>query len=126
MNNNQKEKTILICDDDDGVIDVAQIVLEGKGYNIHTLTNAADIFEVINIHKPDLILLDLWMPEASGDEITKTLKKNKDTQHIAVILFSANKDTSIIAKEAGADDFLSKPFDISELEKIVAKHLIKS
>ena len=119
MNN----KTVLVCEDDEGIIDIAQIVLGDKGYTVVGLLNPAGIFATIAETKPDLILLDLWMLGLSGDDITRHLKAAEATRHIPVIIMSANKDAEEIARQAGAEDFLAKPFDLSALEKIVEKYV---
>ncbi len=119
------EKKVLICDDDEGIIDVIKIVLEDKGYLVQTCVDSRTIYETVAKFKPKIILLDLWMPELGGDEITRELKNNKDTKHIPIIIISASKDTIIVAKESGAEGFICKPFDILELEDIVEKYISK-
>jgi CheY-like chemotaxis protein len=117
-------KKVLICDDDEGIIDVATIVLQEKGYSVISLTQAEAIYELVAEHNPDIILLDLWMPDLGGDEITKKLKSDSSTKHIPIILFSASKSTEETAKQLGADAFLCKPFDIDELEEMIATHIL--
>lgn len=119
-------KTIVVCDDDEGILEVVKIVLEDKGYNVVPLSNPEKVTDTIKKVNPDLVLLDLWMPILNGDTITKSLKQNSETKDIPVIIVSANKDTSAIAKETGADSFLCKPFNIDELEQVVEKHLSSS
>jgi DNA-binding response OmpR family regulator len=116
-------KNILICDDDEGILDVATIVLHGKGYNVVALNDCKSIEEKITEIKPDLILLDLWMPGVGGEEISKKLKKDEKTKNIPIIVVSARRDTEEAAKKSGANDFLLKPFDIEQLEQMVDRHL---
>ena len=71
---------------------------------------------------PDLILMDNWLPDMSGIEATKLLKANPQLKDIPVIYFSANSNISELANQAGADDFLAKPFDIDLFEKTVKKY----
>lgn len=120
---NRMNKRILICDDDEGIVDVVTIVLQDKNYEVLTLQGKGDVFEEIKELMPDVILLDLWMPEVSGDKIAKKLKSDESTKHIPIIVVSASRDTEKVAMDVGANDFLSKPFDILELEEIVGKHL---
>lgn len=119
---NKPIKKVLFCDDDEGIVDVVNIILEDKGYKVLALTNSSTIFQVIRKQKPDVILLDLWMPGLGGQDITRILKSQGDTKGIPVVIISANKDTHRIAKEVGADEFLTKPFDIDDLERVVEKH----
>lgn len=111
------KKFILVCDDDPGIVDVATIILEENGYDVATASRGDEVLAAVEARKPDLILLDLWMPGMTGEKITKQLKSQPTTEAIPIIIFSANKDTHKIATEAGADAFISKPFDINELEQ---------
>ena len=117
------KKTILICDDDEGILEVVKIVLEEKGYNVIPLSDPEKVHVTVKKVHPDLILLDLWMPILNGDTITKMIKEDKEIKHIPVIIISANKDTATIAGQIGANNFLPKPFNIDELEQIVEKCL---
>jgi PleD family two-component response regulator len=65
------------------------------------------------------------MPEMNGEEITRSLKANTNTQHIPIVIVSASRDTEKVARKVGADDFISKPFDIIELEEKVARNIEK-
>lgn len=111
--------TIYICDDDEGIVDVTKIVLEEQGYDVHVLNHGKELIKLVEKQKPDVILIDLWMPDLSGEKITNMLKKNADTKDIRIIVFSASKDTERVAMSAGADDYMCKPFDIEELENKV-------
>lgn len=120
MNN----KRIFLCEDDEGIIDVITVVLEEKGYTVEVFDHTNTIFSQIKQSNPHLILMDLWMPEINGDELTRKLKAEQKTKHIPIIILSANRDTTKIAEDAGADAHLLKPFNIDELETIVEKHIL--
>lgn len=113
---------VLICDDDEGILEVATIVLEQAGYQVTSLHSAENIVQIVEQVQPAVVLMDLWMPDVSGETATKRLKASPTTKHIPVIVVSANKDTEIIAQRAGSDGFICKPFDITDLEKAVAKY----
>ena len=115
---------VFICDDDEGILDVTKIILEEKGYEVSIILDCTTLIKRAESEKPAVILLDLWMPEINGEELTKQLKSNTLTRDIKIIIISANKDTEKIAKLAGADDFIHKPFDIDELEKTLAKYAL--
>jgi CheY-like chemotaxis protein len=117
MNN----KKILAADDDEEILDVLSIILGSEGYDVTTLVNADEVM-AISGDLPDLILLDIWMSGVDGRQICGLLKSRRDTRHIPVILVSANSDIIDIAKDAGADDFICKPFDMHELLVKVAKY----
>lgn len=119
-------KHILICDDDDGVIDIASIVLKEKGYRVQICQDSNHIVTMVKTLKPNLILMDLWMPGVSGDMITRELKKGKATKKIPIIIVSASKDIEKVSTIVGADDYLPKPFDIQDLEDKVEAQLQKN
>ena len=112
-------KKVLILDDDMDILQICSIVLKKKGFDVSTLNNSHQIVEQVSILQPDVILMDNWIPGPGGIAATKELKSTPDLQSIPVIFFSANSNVTQLAKEAQADYFLQKPFDISELEAIV-------
>lgn len=116
------KKHILVCDDDVGILDIISIILDEKGYAVIALSDSEQVVATVIHKKPDVILLDLSMPAISGDEITRRLKSDPATASIPIIISSANKDTEKIAQEAGANNFILKPFDIEELEKMVDQY----
>jgi len=124
MNDKQIQK-VLLCDDDEGITDVTSIVLEDLGYQVVTVANGEEVMPAVKKHHPDIILLDLWMPIVSGEEILQELKSSEKFKDIPVIVVSASKDTAQVAYRAKADDFLCKPFDIATLEDMVKKYLAK-
>jgi CheY-like chemotaxis protein len=112
-------KRVLILDDDLDILQICTIVLKKKGFEVFTLNNSNQVIEQVKTYKPDVILMDNWIPGPGGIEATQTLKLDISTQEIPVIFFSANSNVTQLAREAKADYFLQKPFDISELERIV-------
>lgn len=114
---------VFVCDDDVGIVDVVKIVLEEAGYQVITSSNSESVLQNVKKLHPDLILIDLWMPGLGGEQLIPLLKKDKDFADIPVIVISASKDTREVAERVGADGFLYKPFDITDLENIVKKYL---
>lgn len=112
-------KKVLILDDDMDILQICSIVLKKKGFDVFTLNNSHQIVEQVRTMQPDVILMDNWIPGPGGIAATKELKSTPDLQSIPVIFFSANSNVTLLAREAQADYFLQKPFDISELEAIV-------
>ena len=112
-------KRVLILDDDLDILQICTIVLKKKGFDVMTLNHSNQVLEQVNSYHPDVILMDNWIPGPGGIEATRMLKTNAATQNIPVIFFSANSNVTQLAREAQADYFLQKPFDISELEAIV-------
>lgn len=115
--------TVLICDDDQDILEVTKTVLELRGFHVDTVADCNNIVEIVNTLKPGLILMDLWIPEAGGAVATRLLKSEGDTRNIPIVLFSANNNIERVANECGADDFLKKPYDIKDLEAKVEQFL---
>jgi CheY-like chemotaxis protein len=112
-------KRVLILDDDIDILQICTIVLKKKGFDVQTLNNSSQVVNHVRSYQPDVILMDNWIPGPGGIEATRLLKQEPDTQDIPVIFFSANSNVTQLAREARADYFLQKPFDITELEGIV-------
>lgn len=115
-------KKILVADDDPAIVDSLQLVLELADYEVRTTIDGS-VISMMNKEKPDLLLLDIWMSGVDGREICRKLKKNKKTRNIPVIMISASRDIRKSTKEAGADDFLEKPFDMDCLLEKLKEHL---
>ena len=112
-------KRVLILDDDIDILQICTIVLKKKGFDVQTLNNSSQVVSQVRGYQPDVILMDNWIPGPGGIEATRLLKQDPATQDIPVIFFSANSNVTQLAREARADYFLQKPFDITELEGIV-------
>ncbi|KGE13619.1 response regulator transcription factor [Sphingobacterium deserti] len=110
-------KKIFLADDNDGILDMLRIVLEGEGFEVIVPEYPEDILNWPG-ELPNLIVLDVWMSGADGRNICKQLKSTQQTKGIPILLMSANNDIEQMAKEAGADECIAKPFEISDfLEK---------
>lgn len=116
-------KKVFVFDDNRDILDLCTFILEDAGYEIKTSESANDIEKQVAAYMPDIIFMDNWLPDLGGIQATKAIKSNPDLRHIPVIYFSANNDISALADEAGADSYLSKPFDIASLEEIVRKYI---
>lgn len=106
---------ILICDDDEGILDLLDIILNEEGFETIPELNSLNVAPLVNQEHPDLIVLDLWMPVLSGDQVLRTLKNDPNTKDVPVIVISASSDGRSIAMNAGATEFMAKPFDLDDL-----------
>ncbi len=113
-------KKILIAEDDEAILDVVKSILESEGHTVLIPRDEHHLYKIVHEEVPDLILLDIWLQGADGGKIAKNLKAKPATKDIPVILMSANNSTERIAKEAGADGFLLKPFALEELLNIIS------
>lgn len=115
-------KRILVADDDPAILDAIKIMLEEiGGYEVITTEDGHSVLEMERDDLPDLLLLDLWMSGINGKKICQTLKGNVTTRNLPIIIFSANRDIHDIATSAGADDYISKPFNMRDLLEKVRK-----
>ncbi|ADE36345.1 response regulator [Methanohalophilus mahii] len=111
-------QTILIIDDEPDAIIAAKRALQSEGYNVIEAYNGKTGLEAIEEKTPDLILLDVMMPDMDGFEICKQLKKDELYNHIPIIMLTAKGevDDRIEGIETGADDYITKPFNLRELK----------
>lgn len=115
-------KTILIADDDEGILDATSAILEFEGYHVRSTLDGASVLQLEGT-LPDLLLLDIWMSGTDGTDVCRQLKSSDDTKHLPVIMISASRDIEQYAMDAGADDFLAKPFEMRDLLEKVRKWL---
>lgn len=113
MSNN----SILIVDDEPTVRQLLQAVLLNSGYEVMLAENGRMAFEILKSERPDLILLDIMMPEISGYDVIDEIKKNEELKNIPIMLVTAldDRDNRIKGLELGAVDYISKPFDRVEI-----------
>ncbi|HEQ2961947.1 TPA: response regulator transcription factor [Streptococcus pyogenes] len=115
-------KKILIVDDEKPISDIIKFNLTKEGYDIVTAFDGCEAVTIFEEEKPDLIILDLMLPELDGLEVAKEIRK---TSHVPIIMLSA-KDSEfdkVIGLEIGADDYVTKPFSNRELLARVKAHL---
>ncbi|MFC2072631.1 response regulator [Chloroflexota bacterium] len=107
-------KKILVVDDERKIVDILKAYLERDGYQVITAYDGRSALELARRDSPDLIILDLMIPEVSGWDVCRELRKESD---VPVIMLTARDDTTdkIIGLELGADDYVTKPFDPKEI-----------
>jgi DNA-binding response OmpR family regulator len=116
------KKRILITEDDPGGQDIFKIVFEKAGYDVLVNEDGRTLLEN-NFDNPNLFLLDKQLPGVDGLDICKHLKSHEDTKNIPVIMVSASPGLADMARSAGADDYLEKPFHLKELLATVEKYV---
>lgn len=109
---------ILVIDDEPDVLDLISLKFGEAGYHVLTANSGAEGVEIARFERPDVIILDLMMPEMSGLDVCRALKRNPSTAHIAIIMLTAKKSEidRVVGLELGADDYVPKPFDLRELK----------
>ena len=118
-----RRKKLLVVDDEPDILEFLQVLLEEEGYAVVTSLKGEYLEQLHNGGLPDLILVDVLLSGKDGREIVKHLKSQEETKHIPVIMFSAHPNAQEMSSNAGADDFVAKPFEIDLLLSKIAKHL---
>ncbi len=110
-------KQILIADDEPNIVTALEFLLQRHGYEVHVARNGDEALKLIEQHRPDLVLLDVMMPQRSGYDVCQRVREREDWRHIKIVMLSAkgrdvemNKGMSL-----GADLYISKPFSTREL-----------
>ena len=112
-----QQPTILIVDDDPDICSMLEFYFENLEYEVHVARGGAAAMRIARESRPDVILLDIRLPDADGFTVARTLRADRYTQHIPIIFLTGRNDPSerVEALEIGADDFVAKPFDAQEL-----------
>lgn len=115
------KKKILVVDDEDDILHFLELVLQEKGYGVITASGGHEALTRAQIDKPDLVLLDIMMPQMDGWEVLKLLRVDEETSRIPVAMLSARIEAKdrVQGLQEGAIDYICKPFSLQELfEKI--------
>ena len=113
-----QKKRILVVDDHEDNVEVLRARLEARGYEVEGANNGQDALDMARTFHPDLILLDVMMPDMDGLEVVRRLKADRSLPFIPVIMQTALDSTErmVAGLEAGADDYVTKPINFAELE----------
>jgi two-component system, OmpR family, phosphate regulon response regulator PhoB len=122
-------RTLLIVDDEDGVRALVRMTLDGEGYEILEARDGAEALAAARKHHPDLVLLDVMLPDLSGIEVCRALKGDPLMSSTTVVMLTAKTQQSDLgeADDAGADGYFTKPFSpialIKKVESILGAAL---
>lgn len=123
---NGKGKKILCIEDNQEMIDLVDLILTRRGYEVIGAVGGQQGIEAIQREKPDLILLDLMMPEVDGSDVFHWMQKDTESRHIPVVVVTAKTapiDRVLWLNVAKVDGFVTKPFGPKELEEAVERVL---
>jgi two-component system, OmpR family, alkaline phosphatase synthesis response regulator PhoP len=111
------QRTIMVVDDNPDIITIVKTILEGKGYNVLSASSGQELLNLLSNQKPDLIILDIMMPEMDGLEVLGRLKGITETASIPVILLTAKVQYEDVlgGYKLGADYYITKPFTSTQL-----------
>ncbi|HXV49001.1 MAG TPA: response regulator [Candidatus Binatia bacterium] len=111
------KKTIMVVDDNPDIITIVKTILEGRGYTVFSASSGPELLNMLPNHKPDLIILDIMMPEMDGLEVLTRLKGKAESATIPVILLTAKVQYEDVlgGYKLGADYYITKPFTSTQL-----------
>jgi two-component system phosphate regulon response regulator PhoB len=112
---------LLVVEDDEGIREMLKIVLSYEGYEV-IMAHDGRVLDNLDMISPDIIFLDEWLCNEKGSDLCRKLKANPLTSSIPVILLSALMSVEQFSKEAGADGFIRKPFDLEELTTVIDRY----
>lgn len=109
-------KNILVIEDNHAILDVITLILQSEAYKVAGLNKSAQMMQHIDDFQPDLMILDIMLPDADGRELLAQIRSNPKTAHIPVLMISAKYTAKTIQHgEYKPNGFLAKPFDIDDL-----------
>jgi CheY-like chemotaxis protein len=114
--------TILVCDDDPSLRELVRAVL-GSGYRFVEAADGSEALEIVRELPPDLIVLDVMLPGLSGIEVLEAIRADEELRDLKVVVITAWSHAEMEAQVAGADRFVSKPFDPDDLSRAVEELL---
>ena len=121
------KQKILIVEDEESLLKLESILLTSKGYDVRGVSNGREALDAIAEEKPDLVLLDIMLPEIDGFEVCQRIKDDPATKEIPVIMLTAKKSREDMARgeKVGADWYITKPFKsvmvIETIQRFLAK-----
>jgi two-component system KDP operon response regulator KdpE len=107
---------VLIVDDDPAILRIVSRTLGARGYAVETAETAAQFLETVTAFRPDVILLDLVLPDGDGIDLCRALRERGDNTPLLVLSVQGDEPRKVAALEEGADDYITKPFGTGELE----------
>jgi DNA-binding response OmpR family regulator len=110
-------KKILIVDDEPSIVAAVEFLLQRSGYEVHVARDGDEALKLVEATHPDLVLLDVMMPQKSGYEVCKRIRERADWRHIKIIMLSAKGRDAEVSRglSMGADIYVTKPFSTREL-----------
>ena len=110
-------KKVLIADDEPNIVAAIEFLLKQRGYEVHAAPDGGEALRIVEQVVPDLVLLDVMMPQTSGYEVCQAIRKRAEWRHIKIIMLSAKgRDAEVVKGLAmGADLYVTKPFSTREL-----------
>ena len=120
----QRKPKVLILDDDPSLTDLLSVILKEEGYEVMASNSPKDVLFLARQFLPDVLLLDIMMPELDGFDVCEFFKRDAQLKFTRIIILTARDDreSRVRCYKAGADLFLPKPFEVDELRQIVSNY----
>lgn len=116
-------KHILVVEDDIDILELVEFLLSEKGLTVHGVSSVKKFWEQIGRRLPDVIILDVLLPDGNGFELCMQLKSSEITKHIPIVLMSANLNPKELESNPCGEDFISKPFDVNDFFSKIQKQI---
>lgn len=112
-----KQRYILVVEDEEDIVRLISFHLEKEGYLVKSAAGGAEALDLVRERLPDLIVLDIMLPELDGLEVCRRLRSSEKTAAVPILILSARKEEfdKVLGLELGADDYMVKPFSVREL-----------
>ncbi|MFH2000681.1 MAG: response regulator, partial [Planctomycetota bacterium] len=107
---------ILVVEDEELIRTMVEINLESQKFKVRSCESAEDMMEILEEETFDVILLDIFLPGMNGDEALREIRKKSIQTPVIMVTAKSNLQTKLDSFEHGADDYISKPFDVQELQ----------
>lgn len=114
---------VLVIDDDPDIGRMIKMLLEYKGYSVTVLDRTEQAADIIRNNGVNVVIMDMLLSGTNGIDVCTRFKKDSTIAHVPVIMISAHPDAKKICLQAGADDFLAKPFDMEEILSTIDQYI---
>lgn len=116
------KKCIYVLEDNAAIREMIEFLLIEEDYNVKTCPNISEFWNQMGKHKPDMVVLDVMLPDGNGIDICSELKHNLKTYDIPVLMMSAGNQLSKVKSKCDAEDFINKPFDLNDFVHRVERY----
>ena len=116
-----KKGKILVVEDEESLLMLERILLSSKGYSVTGVMDGKAAIEEIAANRPDLVILDIMLPEMDGFEVCRQIKDNPETNAIPVVMLTAKKSNQDVTRgmQVGADAYITKPFKSAKVIEVI-------
>ena len=119
------KKKIMVVEDEQSLLTLQSMLLSVEGYTVEGVMDGQTALDVVETMMPDLILLDIMLPEIDGLEVCRQIKANEATRHIPIIMLTEkkSKEDLVMGEQAGADMYITKPYKTSMVIETIQRFL---